>query len=520
MSWLPESEEIKRRRAMAAAQGGEEGIRRQHEKGKLTIRERMHALLDNDSFEEFGPGAGGAHLDEQGAVEKFTPANYVLGFGKIDGRRVTVGGEDFTLKGGSPNAAGLRKSIYAEHLASRYRTPVIRLLEGGGGSVASRDQDPRQPRTVGNPPYEIPRMQILARVLGELPVVSAALGPVAGFPAGRLAASHFSVMTRSTAQVMVAGPALVERAIGEKLSKEELGGAAVHARSGVVDNLAEDEYDAFLQIRRFLGYLPSHVHELAPTGPRRDPADRCEEALLSIVPRDRSQTFSMRDILTAVVDRGSYFEMTREYGAGMITALARLDGQSVGLIANDCQQYGGAMTATGAQKMRRFVEFCDTFHLPVINFIDDPGFMIGPEAEASANIRYGMGAICAAMQARVPWAAVMIRKSYGVAQTAHYAENAYTLAWPSVEAGALPLEGGVAVAYRRVIEASEDPEATRREIEERLAGMRSPYPGAESFAIHELIDPRETRPRLCRWIGWIRPLLPDLRGPVTFPLRP
>ena len=245
VSWEKESKEINERRALAREQGGAAAVDKQHARGKLTVRERIDALLDVDSFREHGQIAGGALLDDSGGIAEFTPANYVVGLGTINGARVAVGGEDFTLKGGSPNAAGLRKSVYAEHLAVRYRVPLVRLLEGGGGSVAGGDADPKRPRTVGSPVFDPPRFKIIAAAIGAVPIASAALGPAAGFPAGRLVASHFSVMVRETSQVMVGGPALVKRALGRDLSKEELGGTAVHAKSGVVDNVADDEHAAF-----------------------------------------------------------------------------------------------------------------------------------------------------------------------------------------------------------------------------------------------------------------------------------
>jgi acetyl-CoA carboxylase carboxyltransferase component len=356
--------------------------------------------------------------------------------------------------------------------------------------------------------------------MGQVPIASAALGAVAGFPAGRLVASHFSVMTRYTSQILIGGPALVERALGVKMTKEELGGVDVHSRSGIVDNVAEDEHDAFRQIRRFLSYLPSNVWQSAPRIECTDPVDRMEPELLDIVPRDSNAPFEMRAIIEMVMDQGSVFEMGRSYGPSQITALARLDGQPVGVLGNDCNFYAGAMTAEAAQKYRRFVEMCDMFHLPIINFVDQPGFMIGPESEQAGTIRYGMAAVAAAVQARVPWAAIQVHKGFGVATAAHFGDNAYVLSWPSVESGALPLEGGVAVAFHREIAAAEDPEAKRKEIEDRMRQARSPFPRAESFSVHELIDPRETRPVLAEWIDWIQPQLETLPGEVHFPIRP
>ena len=502
MSWDKEIAEIEQKRAFAEQMGGADAVERQHAKGRLTVRERIDALLDPDSFREVGAGAGGAERGKDGRLTGFTPANFVLGFGKIDGRTCVVGGEDFTLKGGSPNEAGLRKSVYTEELACQYRVPLVRLHEGGGGSVAGTGSG-----TVGNPVFTPPRFQSVARTLRMVPVASAALGPVAGLPASRLVASHFSVMTRERSQVMVAGPAVVERALSETSSKEDLGGADVHTRNGVVDNVAEDEGDAVSQIRRFLSYLPQNVWELPPAVSTEDRTDRREEALASIVPINRRHTYDMRELLALVLDAGSIFEMGALYGPGQITALARLDGRPVGIFSNDCRYYAGAMTADGAQKVRRFIELCETFHLPIITFVDEPGFMIGADAERAATIRYGTEAVLAAARCTVPWASIIVRKSFGVASAAHYGPGAFILAWPSAEMGAVPAEGGVAVAFGREIGAAEDPEARRLELEKAMAARQSATPRAESFALHDLIDPRETRPALCGWIERIQPLL-------------
>ena len=432
MSWEKEAEEIKKMRIAAQAQGGKEAIEAQHAKGRLTIRERIDSLLDKESFQEQGRIAGAAERDENGKLTDFSPANYITGLGMVDGRRVAVGGEDFTLKGGSPNAAGLRKSVFAEELASQYRVPLIRMLEGGGGSVAKG----KGSGTVGNPAYDKPRFLSISRLLGEVPVASAALGPVAGFPAARFAASHFSVMTRETAQLLIAGPALVERALNIKMTKEELGGAAIHSRNAVAANIAKDEEDALAQIRTFLGYLPNNVWELAERQPCADPGNRMEEDLLSIVPKNRRLPFNMRKLIKLVIDADSFFEMGKNYGPGLITAFARLNGQSVGIIANDCKYYAGAMGANAAQKVRRFIELCDTFHLPIVNFTDEPGFMIGPDAEKDGTIKYGTSAVAAAVMSVVPWATVVVKKAFGVAAAAHFSENGYVLAWPSAEMGA------------------------------------------------------------------------------------
>lgn len=515
MTWKPEADEIAERRELALRQGGDAGIQRQHEKGRLTIRERIAALVDEGSFDEIGKGAGAAERGDNGELIDFTPANYVLGFAKIDGRRVVVGGEDFTLKGGSPSPAGLRKSVYTEDLALQHRVPLVRLHEGAGGSVGGSG-GPSLPAPVFAPS----RFQSVAKTLGTLPVATAALGAVAGLPAARLVSSHFSVMSETTAQVLVAGPAVVERAMGEKLTKDELGGAQVHTRNGTVDNAASDERGALAQIRQFLSYMPSHVWELAPVTACEDPVERSEDALLDIVPRERRRAFDMRRVLLLILDTDSFFEVGKGYGRSQITGLARLNGQPVGIWANDGRHLAGSMTADGAQKAQRFIELCETFHLPIIAFVDEPGFMIGSKAEQEATIRHGARTVLTAAMTTVPWASVMVRRSFGVAQAAHYGPEAYVLAWPSAESGPLPVEGGVAVAFHREIAAADDPDARRRELEEQLAARQSPFPRGEALAVHELIDPRETRPMLCRWIDRVQPLLPELLGPRTFPLRP
>ena len=327
-------------------------------------------------------------------------------------------------------------------------------------------------------------------------------------------------MVKETSQVMVGGPALVKRALGVSLTKEELGGWKIHTRSGIVDNVAETEEAALVQMRQFLSYLPQNVWQLSHRLDCSDNANRADEALMDIVPRDGRIPFEMREVIRHVVDLDSFFEIAPFYGHGQIIGLARLNGLAVGVIANDCRHFAGAMTAEGSQKAKRMMELCDTFHLPVINFLDEPGFMIGPDSEQAACIRYGMSAVAAAVQSTVPWATIAVHKSFGVASAAHFAPNTYKLSWPSHEMGALPVEGGVAVAFHREIAAAEDPDEKRRELEQMLMKNRSPFPMMESFAVHELIDPRQTRAKLCRWADWIEPLLEELKGPVTWGMRP
>jgi len=513
MTWEKEAKEINLRKILSKKQGGDKAIKKHHEKGRKTLRERIDYILDKDTFDEIGETAGFAHYDSEGELEDFTPSNFLLGFGKLANRSIIIGGEDFTLKGGSPNPAGLRKSIYTEELALKYKIPLVRLHEGGGGSVTGSGGSAKKPKIPGGEPvYSKNRFQTLAKTLGIIPVASAALGPVAGLPAARLVASHFSVMTKKS-QVLIAGPEVVKRALGIDMSKEELGGPDIHLRSGVVDNLADDEDDALNQIKMFLSFLPDNYMSLPPSVKSRDKEDRLEEELIDIIPKDRRKTYPIRKILNLVLDKDTFFEMGKKYGPSLVTGLSRLNGHSVAVLANDCTIYAGAMTADASLKLRRFIDFVNTFNLPVLSFVDEPGFMIGPDSEKAGTIRHGTSAISALMQSKTPWASVIIRKVFGVAGAAHFAPESYILSWPSAETGTLPVEGGVAVAFRKEISEAKDPELKRKMLEETLSKRSSPFPRAESFSVHEIIDPRETRPKLISWLDLIintRKILPKV----------
>lgn len=518
MSWKPELEEIARRAELAKGMGGAERVARARAAGRLTVRERIERLLDPGSFHETGVLAGRAEYDESGKLASFTPSNFVCGRGRIEGRPVVVGGDDFTVRGGAADGAIGNKMGWAEKAARDLRLPLVRLVDGtgGGGSVKTNATLRRS-----YVPY-IPDFEVSVELLATVPVVAAALGPVAGLGAARVAAAHYSVMVRETSQVFVAGPPVVRRALGREVTKEELGGAAIQRGSGAVDDEAASEDEALARLRRFLSYLPSSVWELPPRVDSGDDPERREEALLSLVPRERRRPHDARRLLELVLDRGSVFEIGRHFGRPLVTALARLDGIPVGVLANDPRQKGGAMDADAAAKMVRFVDLCDTFHLPVVNFVDNPGFEIGVESERRGTIRHGVRALFSVYQASVPWCSVLVRRCFGVAGAGHGAHHRLNLryAWPSAEWGSLPIEGGVEAAYRRQLEAAPDPDALRAELEERLASLRSPLLTAEAFGVEEIIDPRDTRPLLVDWARRAWQLLPSALGPKTRPLRP
>jgi acetyl-CoA carboxylase carboxyltransferase component len=520
VTWEPELEELRRRTALAGEMGGPERVARQHASGRLTVRERIASLFDEGTFHETGGLAGSATYGPDGELDAFLPANMVVGQGRIAGRRAVVQGDDFTVRGGAADAAIWQKMVWAERAAHDLRLPLVRLVDGtgGGGSVKSLEQ-----MGFTYVPF-VPGFDLMGANLSRVPVVAAALGPCAGLGAARVVASHFSVIVRDSAQLFVAGPPVVAAAMGESPDKQELGGARTQTAAGAVDNEAADEEDALAQLRRFLSYLPDNAWELAPLVAGTDPADRREEELLAIVPRDPRKPYKMRRILEAVVDRGSLFEVGPRYGRSLITALARLDGRPVGVLASDPNHYAGGLTADASDKLGRFVDLCDQFRLPVANFVDQPGFVIGTASERSGTIRRGTRALVGVYQATVPWCSVLVRKVYGVAGAGHGNHAGLNLryAWPSGDWGSLPIAGGLLAAYRRELEAAEDPEALYREIEERLNAVRSPFRTAERFGIEEIVDPRDTRPLLCDWAARAYELLAHELGdgPKARGLRP
>lgn len=499
--------------------GGVDKVKRQHDQGRLTVRERIGGLIDKGSFHEIGAVSGIGEYDSSGELQKLTPANCVFGRARVDGRTVVVVGDDFTVRGGSADASISAKPLMAEEMAHDFRLPIIRIIEGsgGGGSVKTIETKgaANLPGGIGGTRW----YRFTTENLSRVPVVALGLGSVAGLGAARLAASHYSIMTRKSA-MFVAGPPVV-KALGQDLSKEELGGADIQTRAGAVDHAVETEEEAFACARRFLSYLPSSVYELPPTLPCTDDPERAEEALLNAVPRNRKQVYKMRPIIDAVVDTGSFFEVAKNFGKPVIVGLARLEGRAVLLLASDSFHYGGSWTADACQKVVRWVDFAETFHLPIVYLMDCPGFMIGLDAEKAATIRHGVRAMAAVNQTTVPWCTMILRNAFGVAGVVHQPADRFSIryAWPSAYWGSLPLEGGIEAAYRADIDAVEDKAAKLKEIEERLNKLRSPFRSAEKFWIEEIIDPRKTRSLLCEFARLAEPLRKP-GPPENFSIRP
>lgn len=514
--WAPEVAEIERRRTCALAMGGPEKVARQHAEGKLDARARIDALADAGSFSEIGALAGFAACGDPKGKADFTAANFVAGTARLDGRKVVLGVDDFTLRAGSGDAAIHAKQIFAERYAREMRLPVVRLLDGasGGGSVKMAS-DAGFTYIPVNPGWDA-----VVDNLSLVPVVAAALGPTVGLGAARLVMSHLSVMVAGLGQLFTAGPPVVLGGTGERLTKEELGGASVHASNGAIERIVATEQAAFDTIRRFLSYLPGSVFELPPVVGTDDPSERREQGLLAAVPRNSRRSYELQPILAAIFDAGSVLPYA-DYGGSTFTALARLAGHPVGVLATDPAQ-GITMSVEGALAATRLVDLCETFHLPIVSLTDQGGMTIGSAAERAATIRHGARAIAAVYQARVPQAEVIIRRVYGVGGAGiinrHRASRSW--AWPSGDWGSLPSKGGIEAAFRAQIAAASDPEAELDRLVTLMEAVASPFRTAEHFGVQDIIDPRESRPLLCDWVRDAYRLLPEQIGRPSFGTRP
>lgn len=495
MSWQKELDEVEKRRVLALRMGGADKVARQHASGKLTVRERIDRLLDAGSFREVGTIAGAARYDANELVD-FVPANQVSGHGTINARPVAVVGDDFTVRGGAADASVYEKLLYPERLAHDLRMPIVRLVDGTGGGGSVRTLESKGFTYVP----ALPGWHILDANLTRVPVVGLALGSVAGLGAARVAASHYSLMVRETAQIFAAGPPVVAHA-GQTVTKEELGGSQLHARNGTVDDEVESEDAAFARTRRFLAYLPRSVYELSARVACDDDPARREEMLLSIVPHDERKVYTMRPIVEAIVDRDSFLEIGRLWGRSVIGGLARFGGVACAVLASDPYHYGGAWTRASSEKLTRLVDLADTFHLPIVHLVDVPGFQIGVAAERAATIRAGVRAMSAIERSNVPWCTILVRKCFGVAGAANRPAGRLSMryAWPSGSWGSLPIAGGLEAAYRADLEAAANPQEKRAEIEARLRAVTSPVRSAEKFSIEEIIDPRDTRRLVCEF---------------------
>jgi acetyl-CoA carboxylase carboxyltransferase component len=531
-TWAPVLEEVRTLQSLAFSRlekgSNDPGVVRQRSRGKLTCRERIALLLDEGSFREVGSVTGFASYDDEGGVTAFTPANHVGGWGKIDGRTAVVCADDFTSRGGHADGAVGAKAGYLDRLSMELRAPSVRMLDGssGGGSIAAMVPPQKKegessakeskgaikagrPRVAGGGGSFLPGhlgSTMYAEQLATVPVVNMLLGSVVGIGAAKAVLGHFAVIVRDIAQLFVAGPPVVQHAMGYDITKEDLGDWRIHCRNGSVDNLAETEEHAAQITRRFLSYLPSSVYETPPVLPPNpnDPPDRREDELFTLIPRKRTMTFDIRKAIKLMADSGSFFEIGPLWGTDQVTGFVRFNGYTLGVIASDSQHAnGGSLTADGCSKLTRHLDLCDLFHVPILNLVDNPGFAVGLEHEITGTIRRGGEWMVAFAQVSVPIFTVLMRRSFGVAGNNYAtprAQPSVRVVWPAADVGGIPPEGGIEAAYKRQLAQAEDPEALRAELNARIESARGPVGPLSRFQMEEMIDPRDTRRLICEWV--------------------
>jgi methylmalonyl-CoA decarboxylase subunit alpha len=490
----PLVDDLLERRAAALLGGGEERIARQHAADKLTARERIALLVDEGTFSELGLH-GGIHFSVRGLEDKNAPADGVItGYGKVDGRLVAIAAYDFTVMAGSMGMTGEIKVARLRELALSKRMPMVWLLDSAGARI----QEAVGSLFAGS--GHLFREEVVAS--GVIPQVAALMGPCAAGTAYIPGLADFVPMVKGRGSMALAGPHLVRAAVGEDVTQEELGGSRVHCRrSGVGDLEVADDQECIAQIKAYLSFLPSHNEQAPPIADCDDPIDRRDEELLDVLPESNRKPYDMYELIRRITDHGEFFDMKPQFAKTIITGFARFGGRPAGIVANQPKQLGGILDNDSADKAARFVNLCNAFGIPLVFLMDVPGFMVGSKVEAGGIIRHGAKMLYAVANATVPKITVVVRKGYGAG---YYVMNgrAYEpdliVAWPSAEISVMGAEGAVEIVFRKQVEAAEDPVAKKQELIDAYKKIIDPYIPARNAMIDDVIDPRETRPVICR----------------------
>lgn len=492
MNEIPKIQQLNNMKAQSRLGGGQARIEAQHKKGRLTARERLDLLLDRGSFREVDPFV--VHrthdfgLDEQ----KFMSDSVVTGWGTIDGRLVYVYSQDFTVFGGSLGEVHAEKICKIMDMAMKNGAPMIGLNDSGGARI--------QEGVVALGGYaDIFLRNTMAS--GVIPQISAIMGPCAGGAVYSPALTDFIFMTRNTSYMFVTGPDVVKAVTHEEVTQEELGGASVHSeKSGVCHVAADSEADTLYLIRKLMSYLPQNNMEDSPLAPTTDDPLRMEEALNTLVPDDANKPYDIKEVIRHIVDDGNFFEIHENYAANIVVGFARLGGTSVGIIANQPAVLAGVLDIDASEKGARFVRFCDAFNIPIITFEDVPGFLPGTFQEHHGIIRSGAKLLYAYCEATVPKLTVITRKAYGGAycvMSSKHIRSDLNLAWPTAEIAVMGPDGAVNIIFRRELEAAADPIQRKAElVAEYKEKFANPYVAASRGYIDDVIEPKETRPRL------------------------
>ncbi len=474
--------------------GGEKRVQKQHAKGKLTARERIDLLLDKGSFEELDPFITHRSTDFGLEKEQYLGDAVVAGFGKIEGRTVFIYAQDFTVLGGTISEVSSQKACKVIDLAMKKGAPVIAIWDSGGARI---QEGVMSLYGVG---------EILLRntlCSGVIPQLSVVMGPSAGGAVYSPAITDFVFMVQGTSQMYITGPDVVKAVISIDISHEELGGAKTHAeKSGVAHFISDSEPDCLQSVRRLLSFLPQNYRELPPAIAPSDDPERKDESLLNIIPDEPNKVYDMKQIITSVVANGDFMEVHQSFAPNLITGLARLDGKVAGIVAQQPAYIAGIIDINASVKGARFVRFCDAFNIPLVSFVDVPGFMPGPKEERGGIIRHGAKFIYAYAEATVPKVTVITRKAYGgayIVMSSKHLRGDINYAWPTAEIAVMGPEGAVNIIYRETIAKAKDGDTTRQQlVSEYKERFAHPYLAAARGYIDGVIDPRQTRPRLIR----------------------
>ncbi len=493
-------EELRRRREASKLGGGAERIEQQHAKGKLTARERMEALLDAGTFVETDAFVEHRAADFGMDKRRIAGDGVVTGYGSIDGRTVFVFSQDFTVFGGSLGEMHANKIVKIMDMAMKVGAPVIGLNDSGGARI--------QEGVISLGGYaEIFYRNVLAS--GVVPQISAILGPCAGGAVYSPAMTDFTVMAKGSSYMFITGPEVIKTVTGEDVTFEQLGGAMTHnEKSGVAHFAAEDEKAALRLVRRLLSYMPSNNVDDPPLLPTEDPTDRQDAELATVVPREPDKPYDMRDVIARVVDRGSWLEVQEHWAQNIVVGFARIAGHPIGVVGNQPKVLAGTLDINSSTKGARFVRFCDCFNIPLLTFVDVPGFLPGTAQEYGGIIRNGAKLLFAFSEATVPKVTVITRKAYGGAydvMCSKHIRGDLNFAWPSAELAVMGPEGAVQIIFRKEIDAAKDPKAREAElVREYRDKFANPYIAARMGYLDDIIEPPETRSRVANAFSMLR----------------
>jgi propionyl-CoA carboxylase beta subunit len=491
--------ELKRRDSLADAGGGEERRAREHKQGKMSARERIEFLLDEGTFEETDKLVTHRCTDFGMDEQKYYGDGFVTGYGRVEGRLVFVFAQDFTVFGGSLSETNAAKIVKIMDTAMRVGAPVIGLNDSGGARI--------QEGVMSLAGYaDIFLRNVLAS--GVVPQISAIMGPCAGGAVYSPAMTDFILMVNKTSYMFITGPDVIKAVTHEEVTKDELGGAMTHnEKSGVAHFMANDDAECLSMIRELLSFIPSNNLDDSPRKPCTDPIDRTDEKLDNIVPTESNLPYDITEVINTVVDDGYFFEVQEHYAKNIVVGFARLNGKSVGIVANQPAFLAGVLDINASIKGARFVRFCDCFNIPLITFEDVPGFLPGTQQEYGGIITHGAKLLFAFSEATVPKITVITRKAYGGAYCVMASKHIRTdvnYAWPTAEIAVMGPEGAVNIVYRREIEKSANPDADRAaRIEEFRDRFANPYVAAERGYLDAVIRPRDTRRKLIQALGML-----------------